>query len=205
MNTSQNGTASDSSGSWRPAIAPIWNGSMPVTCPATMIGMPIAPNATGAVFAIRHSPAACSGLKPSPTSSAAVIATGAPKPAAPSRNAPNEKPISSICRRWSSVIDSTDARMMSNWPVFTTTLYRNTAATMIHAIGQMPYAKPKPAAASACGTGIPYARIATPSDSSSVIVAATWPLSRCAASATKKKMIGIAATNADSPRLPSGV
>ena len=57
MNTSQNGTASDSSGNWRPAIAPIWNGSMPVTCPATMIGMPIAPNATGAVFAIRHSPA----------------------------------------------------------------------------------------------------------------------------------------------------
>ena len=47
-----------------------------------MIGMPIAPNATGAVFAIRHRPAAYSGLKPRPTSSAAVMATGAPKPAA---------------------------------------------------------------------------------------------------------------------------
>ncbi|MNT25087.1 hypothetical protein D3C72_1605920 [compost metagenome] len=31
MNTSQNGTSSDSSGSWRPAMAPIWKGSMPVT------------------------------------------------------------------------------------------------------------------------------------------------------------------------------
>ena len=91
---------------------------------------------------------------------------------------------------------------MSNWPVFTTILYRNTAATMIHAIGQMPYAKPKPAAASACGMGIPYARIATPSESSSVIAAATEPQR---GQRDEKKMIGIVATNADSPRLPSGV
>ena len=49
--------------------------------------------ATGAVFAIRHNPAAYNGLNPSPTKIAAVIATGAPKPAAPSKNAPNEKPI----------------------------------------------------------------------------------------------------------------
>ncbi|MNN52696.1 hypothetical protein D3C81_1674100 [compost metagenome] len=31
MNTSQNGTSSDSSGNWRPAMAPIRKGSMPVT------------------------------------------------------------------------------------------------------------------------------------------------------------------------------
>src|SRR5256884_3622058 len=36
--------------------------------------------------------AAYSGLKPRPTSSAAVMATGAPKPAAPSRKAPKQKP-----------------------------------------------------------------------------------------------------------------
>ncbi|MNE46699.1 hypothetical protein D3C80_1410530 [compost metagenome] len=114
MNTSQNGTNSDSSGSWRPVMAPILNASIPVTCPATMIGMPKAPKATGAVLAIRHKPAAYSGLKPSPTRSAAVIATGAPKPAAPSRNAPKQKPISSTCKRWSSVIDRTELRMTSN-------------------------------------------------------------------------------------------
>ena len=50
------------------------------------------------------------------------MATGAPKPAAPSRKAPNEKPTSSICRRWSSVIDTTEARMTSNCPVLTVIL-----------------------------------------------------------------------------------
>jgi len=67
-----------------------------------------------------------------------VIATGAPKPAAPSRNAPNAKPTISICRRWSSVTDRIDARMMSNCPVLTETLYRNTAPRMIQAIGHKP-------------------------------------------------------------------
>ena len=57
--------------------------SMPVTWPATRIGIPMAPKATGAVLTIRHSPAAYSGLKPSPTSSAAVIATGAPETGGP--------------------------------------------------------------------------------------------------------------------------
>ena len=138
MNTSQNGTSSDSSGNWRPAMAPIRNGSMPVTWPATMMGMPMAPKATGAVLAIRHRPAAYNGLKPRPTSSAEVMATGAPKPAAPSRKAPKAKPISSTCRRWSSVTDSTEARMMSICPVLTTILYRKTAVTMIQAIGHKP-------------------------------------------------------------------
>lgn len=58
MNTSQNGTRIDRNGSWRPVMAPILKASMPVTWPATMIGMPSAPKATGAVLAIRHRPAA---------------------------------------------------------------------------------------------------------------------------------------------------
>ncbi|MNN38065.1 hypothetical protein D3C81_1520420 [compost metagenome] len=118
----QNSTMIVRNGNWRPAICPISNASSPVTCPATMIGMPIAPNATGAVLTIRHRPAAYSGLKPSPTSNAAVIATGAPKPAAPSRNAPKAKPTISICRRWSSVTDRIEARMIANWPVLTAIL-----------------------------------------------------------------------------------
>ena len=115
----QNSTIMVRNGSWRPTIWPMAKLSIPVTWPATRIGMPIAPKATGAVLTIRHRPAAYSGLNPRPTSSAAVIATGAPKPAAPSRKAPNEKPTISICRRWSGVIDRIDERMMSNCPVFT--------------------------------------------------------------------------------------
>ncbi|MNZ48820.1 hypothetical protein D3C78_665730 [compost metagenome] len=110
----QNSTIMVRNGNWRPTIWPISKLSRPVTCPATRIGMPIAPNATGAVLTIRHRPAAYNGLKPSPTSSAAVIATGAPNPAAPSRNAPKQKPTISICRRWSGVTDKIDERIMSN-------------------------------------------------------------------------------------------
>jgi len=40
--------------------------------------------------------------KPSPISTEPVIATGVPKPEAPSKKAPNEKAISSSCRRRSS-------------------------------------------------------------------------------------------------------
>ncbi len=67
--------------------------SMPTRFAIAIIGIPTAPKATGAVFAIRQSPAACKGRKPSPTKSAAVIATGPPKPIAPSKNEPKQKPI----------------------------------------------------------------------------------------------------------------
>ena len=56
-----------------------------------MIGVPSAPKATGAVLAISASPAAYSGGKPAPIISAAEMATGVPKPAAPSMNAPKLK------------------------------------------------------------------------------------------------------------------
>ena len=134
----QNSTRMVMKGSWRPAIWPMRKGSMPDTCPATMTGMPMAPKATGAVLAIRHRPAAYSGLKPRPTSSAAVMATGAPKPAAPSKNAPKQKPTRMSCRRWSCVTDRMELRITSNCPVLTDSLYRNTAATMIQAMGHRP-------------------------------------------------------------------
>ncbi len=58
--------------------------------------IPTAPKATGAVFAIRQSPAACKGRKPSPTKSAAVIATGPPKPIAPSKMNQNKNLLKSL-------------------------------------------------------------------------------------------------------------
>ena len=49
------------------------------------------PKATGAVLAMSDNPLAWIGEKPSWRSNAAVIATGAPNPAAPSINAPKQK------------------------------------------------------------------------------------------------------------------
>ena len=69
---------------------------------SVMIGVPSAPNATGAVLPISASPAAGSGLKPRPISMAAEIATGVPNPAAPSMKAPKLKAISSTWMRRSS-------------------------------------------------------------------------------------------------------
>src|SRR5206468_4573596 len=80
VTTSHAGTISETNGSCRPAMIPIVVAGMPVTAASVRIGVPIAPNATGAVLAISESPAAYSGVKPSPISSAEQIATGVPKP-----------------------------------------------------------------------------------------------------------------------------
>jgi len=48
---------------------------------------------------------------------APAIATGAPKPAAPSMNAPKQNATISSCRRRSAVMPATDSFMISNWPV----------------------------------------------------------------------------------------
>ena len=90
INTRKNGMKIDKIGNCRPTIFEISNAGIPVGPSIAIIGIPIAPNATGAVFAIKHKPAAYNGLNPKPTSNAADIATGAPNPAAPSKNAPKE-------------------------------------------------------------------------------------------------------------------
>src|SRR3982751_1420652 len=128
----------DRIGSVLPTIWEIAISGMEVTCDATVIGMPMAPNATGAVFAIRQMPAAYNGLKPRPTSIAAVIATGAPKPAVPSRKDPKEKAISRACILLSEVMEAMKCLMISNWPLLTVMLKRNTADTMIQHIGNNP-------------------------------------------------------------------
>ena len=61
MPTRINGTITASSGVWRPTIAPRSSGDRPVTSPSVVIGMAIAPNATGAVFATKASAAALIG------------------------------------------------------------------------------------------------------------------------------------------------
>ncbi len=58
VTTSHAGTISETNGSWRPAIALRVLAGMPVTAARVRIGVPIAPNATGAVLAMSDSPAA---------------------------------------------------------------------------------------------------------------------------------------------------
>ena len=101
--TSQNGIITLKTGSWRPTCAESSCRSSPVTPCSAMSGVPSAPNATGAVLAMSESPDASIGANPRPMSSAAVTATGVPKPAAPSKNAPNENAISTSWRRLSAV------------------------------------------------------------------------------------------------------
>ena len=81
------------SGNCRPAIAESCISGSPVTFANVTIGVPSAPNATGAVLAISVRPAASSGGKPAPISRAPEIATGVPNPAAPSTNAPKQNAI----------------------------------------------------------------------------------------------------------------
>ncbi len=88
---SQKGTMTEKKGSWRPTMPLSSCRSSPVTAERAITGVPRAPNATGAVLAMSDSPEAASGEKPRPMRMAAVTATGVPKPAAPSKNAPREE------------------------------------------------------------------------------------------------------------------
>ena len=117
--TSQNGTMSEKIGNWRPTIALSWCRSSPVSGAIVTSGMPSDPNATGAVLPISASLAASSGLKPSPIIIPPLIATGAPKPAAPSMKAPNANASISAWMRRSREMPAICCCRTSNWPVST--------------------------------------------------------------------------------------
>ena len=98
----------------RPIAALSFSRGKPVVPARVKIGIPIEPNATGAVFASRQIAEALKGEKPRPISIVAAMATGVPNPAAPSRNAPNAKAIKSACRRESEVSLPIESLMISN-------------------------------------------------------------------------------------------
>ena len=87
---------------------------------------------------------------------AAVMATGAPKPAVPSRKAPNEKAISNACNLLSEVTDAMKCLMISNCPLFTVILNKKTAVITIQQMGNKPYKAPFAVESSASFAGIPY-------------------------------------------------
>ena len=120
--SSQNGTMTENTGNWRPIMADRSRSGSPVTAASAMTGEPSAPKATGAVLAMSDRPEAASGVKPRPIRIAPVTATGVPKPAAPSKNAPKQKAISSSCRRRSSVIPLMLSCSTLNSPSFSVSL-----------------------------------------------------------------------------------
>ena len=96
--------------------------SSSVTSASVMIGVAIAPNATGAVLATSASAAALIGLKPTAIIITAVIATGVPKPASASSRAPKQKAMITAWMRWSVETAPNDLRSTEKWPVSTVML-----------------------------------------------------------------------------------
>ena len=86
-----------------------------------MIGVPMAPKATGAVLARSTTAAARSGEKPSAMSMTPVIATGAPKPASASSRPPKQNAMMIACTRGSSEMRWKVARRSSKRPLATVT------------------------------------------------------------------------------------
>src|ERR1700683_2411833 len=135
---------------------------------------------------------------------APAIATGAPKPAAPSMNAPKQNATSSTCRRRSGVIPAIDSFMISNCPVSTEMSYRYTAARTIHAIFRTPYATPYPKADAARISGMWNIRIPTSTAVPAPATAHQCGFTRKPASNENSTMIGNAATSVESHQWPSG-
>ncbi len=116
------GTIRARKGVWRPTMAPRSPLSRLVISASVMIGVAIAPKATGAVLATRAMEAALIGLKPTAIIITAVIATGVPKPASASSSAPKQKAMITAWMRWSSEIRPKDLRSTAKWPVSTVML-----------------------------------------------------------------------------------
>src|ERR1035437_9462213 len=132
------GRRSESGAVRRPATALNRARGNPVMPASVMTGMPIDPNATGAVFASRQLDDAYSEEQPRRTIMAAATATGVPNPAQPSMNAPKAKAINRACMRLSEVIEPIESLIISDLPVATVISYRIKAQNTIHEIGNNP-------------------------------------------------------------------
>ena len=86
------------------------------------IGIARAPNATGAVLATRATVAALIGLNPSDINITTEIATGVPKPASASSNAPKQNAMMIAWIRWSGLTFSNERRSTSKCPEATVKL-----------------------------------------------------------------------------------
>jgi hypothetical protein len=88
-----------------------------VTCARVVIGIAIAPKATGAVSATSATAAARTGGMPRPTSMIPQIATGVPKPASASSRAPKQNAMTTTWTRLSSEMVEKARFSVAKWPV----------------------------------------------------------------------------------------
>ena len=100
----------------------------------TTTGVPMAPNDTGLLSAINARTTAAKGVRPSATSNGAVIAAGVPKPAAPSRKAPNSQAIRITCARGSGEMCMKPSRIAAIAPLAVRIFSRRMAPSTIHRI-----------------------------------------------------------------------
>jgi hypothetical protein len=202
--TSQNGRIAEIGGRIRPVMALSAGSGSAVTAARTRIGLPTAPQATGAVLAIKQRVAAWNGSKPSPIKNDPAIATGAPPPPVPSRNAPKQNAIRSRCSRLSVDNAAIDSFITWNWPVSTAMLYRKIEATMIQAMRNRPKTTPSPPAAATIAAGIPKTPKASATAINSPSKAATQTRAFKTTSAKKSVTTGNADTSVDHRQSWSG-
>jgi len=177
-----------------------------VTRPRVVMGTPRAPKATGAVSKISVRVSASSGAKPRPMSRALPMATGVPKPAMPSINAPKLKPTTSTrIRRSGGTLYTIQRRNSSNLPVCTATLYNHIAFQTIHITGSKAKVAPRPMLRTASPTGMLHTVTATSRPTSSPARAACQAGKRTIPNRTSTTTMGINPTRNERKRLcPTG-
>ena len=157
-----------------------------VSRPSVTIGMPIDPNATGAVLASSASTAALIGSNPRLARIAAEMATGAPKPAMPSMRAPKQNATSNAWTRRSPVSRVSDRRITSKSPLAIVRLWKKTALRTIQLIGHNPLAMPSVVAETSSPRGMPQTSAASTAAESIAVRAEIQAGSRSTASITNK-------------------
>ena len=202
---SQNGIIKEKIGNCLPTIAEIAMTSYPWTVASVMIGVPNAPKATGAVFAIKDNTDAASGENPSPIKIAAVTATGVPKPAAPSKKAPNANAIKSSCKRRSSVILAIEFCNILKEPFFSVSCCKKMTFKTIQPIGNTPINPPNNEALIAISPGMPKTIIAISIALNKARPAAMWALRCKIPRLINMTTIGIEAIKVDSQIFPKGL
>ena len=166
-----------------------------------MIGVAMAPKATGAVLETSTTTAARIGVKPMDISMTPVIATGAPNPASASNRPPKQNAMITACTRGSSEIRSITRRRSSKRPLATVSSYNQMAFRTIHMIGKSPNANPSVADSAARLTGIPYATTATISATANPVSPAQCAFHLRTPRVTKTVSSGRIATRDDHSRL----
>ena len=133
------------------------------------------------------------------------MATGVPKPDAPSKKAPNENAIRSSCNRRSAVTPPIACCNFSNRPDASVSWYMKMTLSTIQPIGKKPLTAPRIVARIDSPVGMVNSSIATRLATMSAMTAAICALTRLLAISTNNVTTGSAAAMVDNAVLPNGL